>query len=290
MSSSTDTLAAPKRAHRREMIIHAPSVRRLEMVSNFMNLWRYRDMLYTLSIHRIKVRYKQTVLGTLWAILQPLSIMLVFTLVFSLIVRMPSEGVPYAVFAYTALLPWTFFSTALSSAANGLVSHSQLITKVYFPREILPLTYVIAALFDLLIASSILFALILYYRVQLSLNVLYAIPIICVLAIFATAVSLFLSALQVRFRDVGLAMPLVLQLWMYATPVVYPLAAVPSHLREIYALNPMVGIIESFRRVVIHKAAPDFRVLITSALISILLLFVAYAYFKRMETTMADVI
>jgi len=272
------------------MIIHAPSVARLRLVGNFMNLLRYRDMLYTLSVHRIKVRYKQTVLGTVWAILQPLSIMLVFTLVFSLIVRMPSEGAPYAVFAYTALLPWTFFSTALSSAANGLVSHSQLITKVYFPREILPLTYVIAALFDFLIASTILFALIMYYRVGLTLNALYAVPIMCVLVVFATAVSFFLSALQVRFRDVGLAMPLVLQLWMYATPVVYPLAAVPPHLREIYALNPMVGIIESFRRVMIHKSPPDFQVLLTSALISVLLLIVTYAYFKRMEATMADVI
>src|SRR5215208_2292833 len=283
MSSSTDTLGVPRHAQRREMIIHAPSVARLRLVGNFMNLLRYRDMLYTLSVHRIKVRYKQTVLGVLWAILQPLSIMLVFTLIFSFIVKMPSEGAPYSVFVYTALLPWTFFSTSLSNAANGLVSHSQLITKVYFPREILPLTYVIAALFDFMIASTILFALIMYYRVGLTLNALYAVPIMCVLVVFATAVSFFLSALQVRFRDVGLAMPLVLQLWMYATPVVYPLAAVPSHLREIYALNPMVGIIESFRKVMIHNAAPDFKVLVSSAVISILLLIVTYAYFKRME-------
>ena len=247
-------------------------------------------MLYTLSVHRIKVRYKQTVLGILWAILQPLSIMLVFTVIFSMIVKMPSEGAPYSVFVYTALLPWTFFSTSLSNAANGLVSHSQLITKVYFPREILPLTYVIAALFDFLIASTILFALITYNRMQLTMNALYAIPIVFVLALFATAVSLVLSAIQVRFRDVGLALPLLLQLWMFATPVVYPLTAVPVHLRNLYALNPMVGIIESFRRVIINKSAPDFPVLITSAVISILLLVVAYAYFKRMEATMADVI
>jgi lipopolysaccharide transport system permease protein len=247
-------------------------------------------MLYTLSVHRIKVRYKQTTLGVLWAILQPLSIMLVFTLIFSLIAKMPSDGAPYAVFAYTALLPWTFFSTALSSAANGLVSHSQLITKVYFPREILPLTYVIAALFDFLISSSILLALILYYRVQLTMNALYAIPIMFVLGVFAVAMSLFLSALQVRFRDVGLAMPLMLQLWMYATPVVYPLSAVPSRFRDLYSLNPMVGIIESFRRVVIYKSPPDFQVLFTSALISIILVIIAYAYFKRMEATMADLI
>jgi lipopolysaccharide transport system permease protein len=247
-------------------------------------------MLYTLSVHRIKVRYKQTALGILWAILQPLSIMLIFTLIFSMIVKMPSEGAPYSVFVYTALLPWTFFSTALSNAANGLVSHSQLITKVYFPREILPLTYVIAAVFDFLIASTILFALIIYNRMELTMNALYAIPIIVILALFATAVSLFLSVFQVRFRDVGLALPLVLQLWMFATPVVYPLTAVPSHLRKLYVLNPMVGIIESFRRVIIYKSAPEFSVLITSALVSMILLVVAYVYFKRMEATMADVI
>lgn len=290
MSSTIETLSVPQRTERHETVIHPPSVTSLGLIGNFISLLRYRDMLYTLSVHRIKVRYKQSALGILWAILQPLSIMLVFTLIFSVIVKMPSEGAPYPVFVYTALLPWTFFSTALSNAANGLVSHSQLITKVYFPREILPLTYVIAALFDFFIASTILLGLIAYNRMQLTMNALYAIPIIFVLALFATAVSLVLSAIQVRFRDVGLALPLLLQLWMFATPVVYPLTAVPAHLRGLYALNPMVGIIESFRRVIINKSAPDFPALITSAVVSMILLVVAYAYFKRTEATMADVI
>jgi lipopolysaccharide transport system permease protein len=193
--------------------------------------------------------------------------MLLFTLLFSLIVKMPSEGVPYAAFAYTALLPWTYFSTALSNGTNGLVSNSQLITKVYFPREILPLTYVIAALFDLMIASSVMLALMIYYKISFTLHLLYVIPIILVLTLFVSAMSLLLSALQVRRRDFGLAMPLLLQLWMFATPVAYPLSAVPERLRGLYMLNPMVGIIENFRRAVLHGLAPDLWSLTLSGVI-----------------------
>jgi lipopolysaccharide transport system permease protein len=263
---------------------------RLGLARNLAQFVEYRDLLYTLSVHRIKVRYKQTALGISWAILQPLSIMVLFTLVFSLIVKMPSEGAPYAAFVYTALLPWTYFSTALSNGANGLVSNSPLITKVYFPREILPLTYVIAALFDFAIASSVLAALMFYYRVTLTVNVFYAVPIILILTVFVSAVSLFLSAMQVRFRDIGVAMPLLLQVWMFATPVAYPLSAVPESLRPLYLLNPMVGIIENFRRAVLHGQAPDGASLGVAALTSVVLLSASYIYFKRVEATMADII
>lgn len=282
--------AAGHTAARRETLIRPPSYMRLELASNLARLVEYRDLLYTLSVHRIKVRYKQTALGISWAILQPLSIMLLFTLVFSLIVKMPSEGAPYAAFAYTALLPWTFFSTALSNGANGLVSNSPLITKVYFPREILPLTYVIAALFDLIIASSVLAALMIYYKVPLTLNAFYAIPIILILTLFVSAVSLLLSAMQVRFRDIGVAMPLLLQVWMFATPVAYPLSAVPERLRPFYLLNPMVGIIENFRRVVLYGGAPDLSSLGIAAFTAFALLSASYIYFKRAEATMADII
>ena len=277
-------------AARRETIIRPPSLKRLDLASNLARLVEYRDLLYTLSVHRIKVRYKQTALGISWAILQPLSIMLLFTLVFSFIVKMPSDGAPYAAFAYTALLPWTYFSTSLSNGANGLVGNSSLITKVYFPREILPLTYVIAALFDFVIASSVLAALMVYYRVSLTANALYAVPIILVLTVFASAISLLLSAMQVRFRDIGVATPLLLQVWLFATPVAYPLSAVPEQVRPFYLLNPMVGIIENFRRVILYGEAPNLKSLGIAGLTSVVLLAAAYVYFKRVEATMADII
>jgi homopolymeric O-antigen transport system permease protein len=263
---------------------------KMDIVGNLSRLIEYRDLLYTLSVHRIKVRYKQTALGISWAILQPVSIMLLFTLLFSMIVKMPSEGAPYAVFAYAALLPWTYFSTALSNGTNGLVSNSQLITKVYFPREILPLTYVIAALFDFIIASTVMAALLIHYKISLTANALYAIPIILILTLFVSAISLFLSAMQVRFRDIGVAMPLLLQVWMFATPVAYPLSAVPERFRALYLLNPMVGIIENFRKAILRGEAPDFFSLGTAALISLALLAASYVCFKRVEATMADII
>ena len=283
-------VAGARGGARRETVIRPPSSMRFDLAGNLARLVEYRDLLYTLSLHRLKVRYKQTALGISWAILQPLAIMLLFTLLFSLIVKMPSEGVPYAAFAYTALLPWTYFSTALSNGANGLVSNSQLLTKVYFPREILPLTYVIAALFDFLLASSVLAALMIYYKLPLTLNALYVIPIIFVLTLFVSGMALLLSALQVRLRDIGIAMPLLLQVWMFATPVAYPLSAVPERLRGFYMLNPMAGIVENFRRAILHGAAPDLRSLGMAGLISLALLVASYAFFKRVEATMADTI
>jgi lipopolysaccharide transport system permease protein len=271
-------------------IIRPPSFSPLNLFAELRGLWQYRDLFYTLSVHRIKVRYKQSLLGLAWAILQPLSLMLIYTVIFSKIAKVPSEGVPYAVFAYAALLPWTFFSSALTNATSGLVNHTQLVTKVYFAREILPLTYVSAALFDFAVASTFLIALFFYYGVSLSTYALYAIPILVLLTMLATAFSLIFSVIQVRFRDVGVAMPLLLQLWMFASPVVYPLSAVPAHLRGFYALNPMVGVIENFRRVMLQGTTPDFYSLGISALVAAILLPAAYLYFKRVEATMADII
>lgn len=275
---------------RRVKVIRPPSFSPTGLLRGLALLADYADLLRTLSLHRIKVRYKQSALGLAWALLQPLSLMLIYTLVFSIIARVPTTGAPYALFAYAALLPWTYFSTALTNATNGLVSHAHLVTKVYFPREILPLSYVIAALFDLLMASSILFALMLYYRVPLTWNALWAVPVILVLTTFLVATSLLLSATQVRFRDIGMAMPLLLQLWMFATPVVYPLEQVPQRFRPLYVLNPMVGVVEGFRRSVILGEAPDLRLLALSAAVSLVLLPAAYIYFKRVEATVADVI
>jgi lipopolysaccharide transport system permease protein len=203
---------------------------------------------------------------------------------------MPSEGAPYPVFAYAALLPWTYFSSGLSNATNSLVSHSQFVTKVYFPREILPMTYVAAALFDFLVASTLLGGLMIYFHLPLTLNLLYLLPIILVLTCFALAMSFFFSATQVRFRDIGVAVPLFLQLWLFATPVIYPLSQVPSRIRPFYVLNPMVEVIESFRQVILQGTAPDLKALVISATASTVLLLLSYLYFKRIESTMADVI
>jgi len=271
-------------------IIRPVSFSPLDLLRELRELWQYRDLFYTLTVHRIKVRYKQSVLGLAWAILQPLSLMLIYTVIFSVIAKVPSEGVPYAVFAYAALLPWTFFSSSLTNATQGLVSHSQLVTKVYFAREILPLTYVSAALFDFAVATSFLIALFFYYGVHLTTYALYAIPILVLLVALATACSLFLSAMQVKFRDIGVAMPLLLQLWMFSTPVVYPLSAVPQRYRGWYVLNPLVGVIENFRRVVLQGVEPDYHSLAISAIVAAILLPLTYLYFKRVEATMADVI
>jgi lipopolysaccharide transport system permease protein len=291
MKTVAPAAALPHESHPRPIrIIRPVSFSPVDLLREVRELWHYRDLFYTLTVHRIKVRYKQSVLGLAWAILQPLSLMLIYTVIFSVIAKVPSEGVPYAVFAYAALLPWTFFSSSLTNATQGLVSHSQLVTKVYFAREILPLTYVSAALFDFAVASTFLFALFLYYGVGLSSYVVWAVPILLLLTALATACSLFLSAMQVKFRDIGVAMPLLLQLWMFSTPVVYPLSAVPARFRALYALNPLVGVIENFRRVVLQGVAPDLYSLAISAIVAAILLPLTYLYFKRVEATMADII
>jgi lipopolysaccharide transport system permease protein len=278
------------RSTRRIRKLGPPAFSAFAVVPQLGELWCYRDLLWTLSIHRVKVRYKQSALGVAWALLQPLSLMLIYTVIFSVVAKMPSEGAPYAVFAYSALLPWTCFSTALTNATNGLVSHQQLVTKVYFPREILPLTYVFASVFDLLIASTVLAALLAYYHVALTWHLLYVVPIVLLLVAFSTSVSLVFSATQVRFRDIGMAMPLLLQLWMFVSPVVYPLSSVPQKFRFLYLVNPMAGIIESFRRVVVQGSPPDWSILATALVITGILLPTSYMYFKRVDSTVADVI
>ena len=272
------------------IVIRASSFSLLALGNAVKRLVHCRDLLYTLSAHRLKVRYKQSLLGPAWAILQPLSLMLIYTIIFSRIFRVPSDGTPFALFAFSALLPWTYFATGLSTGTNSLVSHSNLITKVYFPREILPLTYVMAALVDLLLATVVLGTLMVYYDVHLTVRAIYAIPVIGILTAFIVGVSLVLSAIQVRYRDIGVALPLVLQVWMFATPVVYPLSVVPVNWRTLYLLNPMVGIVESFRRVVLLGAQPELHALATSAAITAKLLPAAFVYFKHVEATVADVV
>jgi lipopolysaccharide transport system permease protein len=279
----------PMQSRGRTYVIGPGNLSAAKLGRDLQKLWQYRDLLYTLSLHRIKVRYKQSMLGGLWAVLQPLSLMLIFTFVFRFVANISSDAIPYSVFVYSALLPWNYFSSSVSTATNSLVSNAQFVTKVYFPREILPATYVIAAFCDFLVASIVLTGLMMYYQIPLTINVLYLIPIVIVLTCFSLAMSFLLSATQVRFRDIGVAVPLFLQLWLFATPVIYPLSSVPFRYKPLYMLNPMVGMIENFRNVLLRGTAPDSSLFIATA-ISIPLLFVSYVYFKQIETTMADVI
>lgn len=274
---------------RRVKVIRPVSFSVRDLWAGLIGLADYRDLLIALSAHRLKVRYKQSVLGIAWAIIQPVALMLIYTLVFSIVTKVKSTGVPYAVFAYAALLPWSFFSTALTNATNGLVSHAQLVTKVYFPREILPISYVVAALVDLLVASIVMSGLMLWYHVPLTLHLLWVFPITLVMTAFVSGCSLIFSAMQVRVRDIGMAMPLLLQLWMFASPVVYPLHQVPARFRSWYVLNPMVGVIENFRAALLGTAF-DTQSLMISTIVSAVLLPLAYLYFKRVEATVADVI
>jgi lipopolysaccharide transport system permease protein len=290
--SEADLVAAGVGRHtgpRRTQVIRPVAFSIRDLWAGLVGLKAYSDLLVVLSAHRLKVRYKQSMLGIAWAVIQPLALMLIYTLVFSVFSKIKTPGVPYPVFAYAALLPWTYFSTSLTNATNGLVSHAQLVTKVYFPREILPISYIIAALVDLLIASIVMSALMIYYHVSLTLAALWLVPVTLIMALFTTACALIFSAMQVRVRDIGMAMPLVLQLWLFASPVVYPLKQVPERLRDYYVLNPMVGIVENFRAALLGMPL-DFHSLMISTVVSVVLLPVSYLYFKRVEATVADVI
>ena len=274
---------------RRVKVIRPVSFSPRILIDGLRDLYWYRDLLYTLTLHRISVRYKQSALGLSWALLQPLALMLVYTAVFSL-TRIPKHGDHYSLFVLAGILPWTFFQTSLSTASTGLVTHTQLITKVYFPREILPITYVLAALIDFLIASLILATMMLIYRVSVEPLALNLIPILIIEFLLACGFALVLSAVQVKFRDIGIAMPLILQLWMFGSPVVYSLADVPKRLRGIYELNPVVGIVENFRRVLIQGLGVDVPILAYSGVTAMVLLLASYLFFKYKEATMADII
>ena len=271
-------------------VIRPASAAWLHVGDHFARLREYGDLLYTLSAHRISVRYKQTALGFAWAVLQPVLMMVIFTAVFSVLARVPSDGMPYALFAFSALLPWTFFNTVVSTGTNSLVSHTHLITKVFFPREILPLTYLFAALFDFAIGFLVLVALMAWYHVPLTATAFYILPLLALLAGWALAVALVLSVVQVRFRDIGVALPVLLQILMFASPIIYPLSVVPAAWRAWYLLNPMAGIVSSFRDVLLRQAAPDPRPLLIAVAVTAIALPLAYLFFKRAEATMADLI
>lgn len=282
--------AAEKTAPRRQKVIRPASYSPLIVLRGLSELVAYRDLLYTLTIHRINIRYKQSALGLMWAVIQPLALMLIYTIVFSLFTKVPTGGAQYPVFVLAGILPWNYFQTAISTSATGFVSHTNIITKLYFPREILPFSYVLAGLIDLLIAGIILAIVMLWYHIHVGLLALYVIPILLIEMCLVSGFSLLLSALQVRFRDVGLALPLLFQLWTFASPVVYSLNNVPQRYRAWYVWNPMVGVVENFRRVLVQGMSPDRESLLISILFAAILLPLGYLYFKYREATMADII
>jgi lipopolysaccharide transport system permease protein len=279
---------------RPRIVYEPPALRSVHPLAALGRLRQFTDLFITLSLHRINVRYKQSRLGILWAIIQPLAMMLVFTLMFTFVRVAPSEQIPFPLFAYSALLPWTMFSSGLTAASMALTSHASLLTKVSFPREILPLSYVVAALVDFALASLVLAALMVWFGVSLASTVVWALPAILVLTVLLVGLALLVAALQVRFRDVGLAMPVLMQVWLFASPVLYPLDAVkaslPAPLHLLYTMNPLAGVVDTFRRAVVLHQAPDYSALGMSALIAGLLLPLAYLYFKYVELTMADLV
>ncbi|MCI0559447.1 MAG: ABC transporter permease, partial [Nitrososphaera sp.] len=214
---------------------------------NLHDLWEYRELLYFLTWRDIKVRYKQTILGAAWAIIQPLSTMLIFTLFFGKLAGIPSEGIPYSIFAYAGLLPWTFFANAVTNSGNSLIGSANLISKVYFPRMIIPGAAVGAGLVDFAIAFTILIGLMIYYGVGVSWSLVMLPPLVLLTTLLAMGVGMWMSALNVKYRDIRYALPFMIQLWMFATPIIYPSTLVPEGWRWLLALNPLTGIIEGYR-------------------------------------------
>jgi lipopolysaccharide transport system permease protein len=253
-------------------------------------LWQYRELLYFLVWRDVKVRYKQTIIGMAWVVLQPVLTMIVFTLVFGRFAKIPSDGIPYPVFIFAALLPWNLFASSLGRGGDSVVQHANLISKVYFPRLVLPIAGVISPVIDFGVAFVVLIAMMAGYGITPGAGVL-ALPLFVLLAMLtALAVSLWTSALNVRYRDVGHAIPFLIQLWMFASPVAYPVSIVPERWRLLYSLNPMAGVIEGFRWALLGKENFDAQVAAVSAFAVVMLLVPAAIYFRKTERTFADVI
>lgn len=253
-------------------------------------LWQYRELLYFLIWRDVKVLYKQTAIGAGWAVLQPLATMAVFTIIFGALAKIPSDGLPYPIFAYTALLPWTYFSQAVTRSGTSVVGDANLISKVYFPRLLVPLSAALAPLVDFAIAFVLLLGMMAWYGIVPTAATL-ALPVVFVLAIVtAMAVGLWLSALNVLYRDVRHAIPFLLLLWMYASPIAYPVSLVPERWRALYGLNPMVGVIEGFRWALLGGAGHDLSTIMTSAIAVVILFVGGVVFFRRIERTFADIV
>ena len=257
---------------------------------DFAELWRYRELIFFLTWRDIKVRYKQAVLGVAWAVLQPLLTVAIFTIIFGVLLKTPSQGLPYPLFALSALLPWQLFATALQRSSVSLVGNANLLTKIYFPRLAIPLSTVFAALVDFGVSLVVLLGVMAYYGFWPGWHILWLPLIIVFTLLTALSVGLWFSALNVQYRDIQHMVPFVVQVWMYASPIVYPTETIPAGVwRMIYGLNPMVGVIQGFRWALLGGDPPDLTMLISVGVVILLLVSGIY-YFRRMEKTFADVV
>lgn len=254
------------------------------------DLWEYRELLYFLVWRDIKVRYKQTALGAAWAVIQPFFTMVVFSLFFGRLAKVPSDGIPYPIFAYSALVPWTFFAQGLNQSSNSLVGSANLITKVYFPRLVIPISSVLSGFVDFIIAFTVLIGMMLYYGLLPTRAVVFLPGLILLALITALGVGLWLSALNVRYRDVRYTIPFLTQFWLFATPIAYPSSLLSEPWRTIYGLNPMVGVVEGFRWALLGADTAPGPIVAVSAAVAVVLLFGGGFYFKRMEKTFADIV
>jgi lipopolysaccharide transport system permease protein len=257
---------------------------------NLRDLWQHRELLYFLAWRDVKVRYKQTVLGVIWVVVQPALMTIIFTVVLGKFARVPSMGkIPYALFAYSGLLLWTFFSSAVTVGGQSLVGNANLITKIYFPRLIIPGAVIGGRLIDLLVSCVLLAVLMAYYRIGLSWSIFYAPVFVVLIVLLALALSMLTSALTVRYRDIGIALPVLIQLWMFVTPIIYPLSLVPPQFQRLYALNPLVGIVEGFRSALFNYTINRWALSVSAIVTMVLLVYSAYA-FRRIEKDFADVV
>lgn len=280
--------------------VAAPSAQELPMVRiepsrgwvslRLHDLWEYRELLYFLTWRDIKVRYKQTVLGAAWAIIQPFFTMVIFSLFFGRLAKVPSDGIPYPIFSYAALVPWTFFANGLNLASNSLVSSANLIKKVYFPRLAMPIATVLSGVVDFVLAFIVLIGMMLYYGMFPTANVIW-LPFLLFLALMTSlGVSLWLSAMNVQFRDVKYTIPFLTQFWLFATPIAYPSSLLSEPWRTLYAINPMVGVVEGFRWALLGTETAPGPIVVVSFLAALALLTSGAYYFRRMEKTFADVV
>jgi lipopolysaccharide transport system permease protein len=269
-------------------VIIRPSSGRV--VARLGEVWRYRELLYFFVWRDVKVRYKQTVLGAAWAILQPFFTMVVFSIFFGRLANIPSDGIPYPVFSYTALLPWTYFANSLAACSDSLVGAQNLITRAYFPRLLLPLSSVVGGLVDLGIAFVVLVGMIVVYGIAMTWAVVL-LPAFVLLALgSALGVGMLMAALNVKYRDVRYVLPFLTQLWLFATPVAYPISIVPGQWRGLYGLNPMVGVVEGFRWALTGTSSPSVVAIASSVVVVLVSLLAGSIYFSRAERTFADVV
>ena len=260
------------------------------VLSQLKSLLQHHELLTNMIYREIHGRYRQSIFGLAWTFLKPLFTVSIITLVFSVFVRIPSDNIPYPLFALGALLPWSLFSTSVSSGIPSLTGQSNLVSKVYFPREILPLSAIIASLAEFLMTFLILVGLMIYYNVELTWNILYVFLILPVELLFVMGVTFLLSMINVWYRDITHGTGVLLQLWMYMTPIVYPFSMVPLPYRQVYKLNPLVGIVEGFRSVVVKGVSPDLNLLGISFSVSVITFLIGYGVFKANEFKFADVI